>query len=119
MNNDTITIGVDSTAGNQIPQPSGLYVAMIGIDSHVEVLLHEDFNQLKARMMNLAECAVGDTRQCNALKGLMKDALNQAYFGSLRRVKRMLEDRGVTDGCHSDGPTRGLSANSLSDILVD
>ena len=91
----------------------------VSLNYHVQVILREKLNQLKARMMNLAEASVTDTRQCNALKGLMKDALNQAYFGSLRDIQSALVARGLDDDCHSDGPIPGLNVNGLADILVD
>ena len=85
----------------------------------IQSTLNDKFNELKARLMNLAEASVPDTRQCNALKGLMKDVLNQAYFGSVREIRTTLENRGLDDDRHTDGPIPGLHAKGLSDLLVD
>lgn len=109
---DPITIKSDGPV-------SSFYTISSGIDQHMQIVIRENYNLLKARMMNLAESATSDTRQCNALKGLMKDFLNQAYLGTLQRVKDVLESRGLSDDRCVSGPTPGLDAKGLADIQVD
>jgi hypothetical protein len=89
------------------------------IDYLVEVILHQHFNQLKARLMNLTEACLPETRQCNALKGLIKDALNQCYYNGLHEVNGNLRQRGVIPVGMDHSPVMGLDAKGLSDIMVD
>ena len=94
-----------------VPEPPSLLYC-------IELTLNQHLNQLKARLLNLAEVAAVETRQCNALKGLIKDAVNQAYFTSLHDITAKLTSCGIgTNECHR--PVSALRANSLADILVD
>lgn len=118
----TVNTGSDSVTA---PNASGTSTvnsippSAIGLKYSAEIILNENMNRLKARMLNIAEAVCGsDTRQCNAVKGLMKDALNQAYFDSVRAIGRDIEARGLHDGCEH-APISTLRANSLDDILVD
>ena len=83
-----------------------------------EVVLHQNINRLKARLLNIAEAVAPETRQCNAMKGLIKDAINQAYYDSIRGVWAEIETRDIERGCEH-APIMSLNANSLADILVD
>ena len=67
---------------------------------------------------NIAEAVAPETRQCNAMKGLIKDAINQAYYDSIRGVWAEIETRDIERGCEH-APIMSLNANSLADILVD
>lgn len=95
---------------NLAPEPNS-------VGYNIELCLHERFNELKARLLNLVEAAVADTRQCNAVKGLVKDVVNQAYYGSLRMIDAELEFRGLGDKRGQN--CSALNAKGLSDILVD
>lgn len=105
---DSVTFTV-----NPLPPP------VTSLKYSIEVILNQHINRLKARMLNIAEAVCGtEIRQCNAVKGLMKDALNQAYYDSLREINSTLEVRGIEVDC-GDAPISALRANSLDDILVD
>lgn len=89
------------------------------LNEEIRIHLRALFNTLKARMMNLAETSAPETRQCNAVKGLMKDFLNEAYYGSLHMVDEILDQRGLLDRRLSSGPIQGLDAKGLGDLQVD
>jgi len=117
---ETITLSSGSGASAaSFTFPIGAVPPQAGIDYDIEIIIRQQFNHLKARMMNLAECSCVDTRQCNALKGLMKDALNQAYYGALDKVNTELKSRGISDPSVERGPMPSLDAKGLSDIFVD
>jgi hypothetical protein len=85
-----------------------------------EPIIHEQYNRLKARLMNLAESTLPAGAQCSAAKGLMKDFLNQAYFETLHNIEPYLTEYGVLDGTDEVRPIySGLTARNLSDILVN
>lgn len=88
------------------------------LQHRIDYVLHENMNRLKARMLNLAEAVATETRQCNAVKGLMKDALNQAYYDSVHAIRREVE---LSQDSRSAEclPIPALQANSLADILLD
>ena len=84
----------------------------------IEVILNQHINRLKARLLNIAETVAPETRQCNAVKGLIKDAVNQAYFESVRDIHAELNCRDIERGMEYSHISP-LRANSLADILVD
>lgn len=84
-----------------------------------EPILHQHFNRLRARLMNLAESSTRDRQQSDAMKGLMKDFVNEAYFPALRDIQAFLRDKGVIpEGEDQESANGGrLTAKSLNDIL--
>lgn len=113
------TVTVSSSFPLNSGEPLVFSIPSSSLDYHVECVLHQYMNQLKARILNLAEVAAPETRQCNALKGLMKDAINQAYYGALRELTDVLRERGHIEPGTGHSPIMGLKANSLADVLVD
>ena len=84
-------------------------------------ILNQHFNRLRARMLNLAETSTRDKQQSEAMKGLMKDFINEAYFAACRDILDFLRDKKVIaegeDQC--GGPDDRLTAKSLKDILYE
>lgn len=71
--------------------------------------------------MNLAESSTRDRQQSDAMKGLMKDFLNDAYHPALRELETFLRDKDIIEtgeGC-SGGDHGRLNAQSLKDILFE
>lgn len=80
-------------------------------------ILHEEFNKLKARLLNLAESTATNEQQREAMKGLIKDFTNQCYYSSLHNMEDYLEFFKVIDGRECE-PDPVLEASSLKDILI-
>lgn len=81
-------------------------------------ILHEEFNVLKARLLNLAESTSNSKEQTEAMKGLIKDFTNQCYYNSLHKMTSFLEFFNVIDG-REGGNDPILEANSLKDVQVN
>lgn len=86
-----------------------------------EPILHQHFNRLRARLMNLAESSTRDRQQSDAMKGLMKDFVNEAYFPALRDMQSFLRDKGVISERedHAVRSQSSLTAKSLNDVLYE
>lgn len=86
-----------------------------------EPILHNHFNKLRARLMNLAEASTRDKQQSDAIKGLMKDFVNEAYYPALRDIEGFLREKGVIpEGINQCGnPAIVLTAKSISDYLYE
>lgn len=82
-----------------------------------EWMLHEEFNKLKARLFNLAESSTATKEQSEAMKGLIKDFTNEAYYGSLDKMNHFLNFFKVLDE-KEGGSVPPLEASSSKDILV-
>ena len=71
--------------------------------------------------MNLAESSTRDRQQSDAMKGLMKDFINEAFYPALRDIESFLRDKGVIP--QGEGQCREpgifLTARSLKDILYE
>ena len=109
---------VSASSGNPVARRLGVQ----SYNRHAyEPIIHEQYNRLKARLMNLAESTARDNRQAESTKGLMKDFLNQAYFETLHNIEPYLKEFGVIDQSegHDGGPHSALMAKSLSDIIVN
>lgn len=87
-----------------------------------ENILHQHFNRLRARLLNLAEASTRDRQQSDAMKGLIKDFVNEAYFPARAEMEAFLRDKDVID---PDAPelrhesNSRLNAQSLKDILYE
>jgi hypothetical protein len=81
-----------------------------------EPILHERFNILKARLFNLADSI--DPHRSKAVKGLMKDFVNAAYYDSLRAMEDFLREKNVISQGEGQSGYMGLNARSLDDIHV-
>ena len=85
-----------------------------------EPMLHQFFNRLRARLMNLAESSTRDKQQAEAMKGLMKDFLNEAYYASLDFMESYARDMGVIEPTEAQcGPKDRLTAQGMQDILYE
>jgi hypothetical protein len=85
-------------------------------------ILNQHFNRLRARLMNLAEASTRDKQQADAMKGLMKDFVNEAYFPALHEIEEFLRDKGVIskgEGQNLAPNYDHLRAQSLKDILYE
>lgn len=86
-----------------------------------ENILHHHFNQLRARLLNLAETSTRDRQQSDAMKGLIKDFCNEAFYPCRREIESFLRDKNVLsdgeDQCRGDSGR--LNAQSLKDILYE
>lgn len=86
-----------------------------------ENILHQHFNRLRARLLNLAETSTRDRQQSDAMKGLIKDFCNEAYFPARREMEGFLRDKDVIrfgDPELREDRNR-LNAQSLKDILYE
>ncbi len=81
-----------------------------------EPILHERFNILKARLFNLADSI--DPQRSKAVKGLMRDFVNNAYYDSLRAMEDFLREKNVISRGEGQSRYMGLDAKSLDDIHV-
>ncbi len=84
-------------------------------------ILHQHFNRLRARLLNLAETSTRDKTQAEAMKGLVKDFVNTAYYDSIRDVEDFLRDKKVISEPEGQcgAPDAQLTAQSLKDILYE
>jgi hypothetical protein len=82
-----------------------------------EPMLHQEFNVLKARLMNLAETMARDDKQANAIKGLMKDFVNKAYYGSHRSIEDYARYFKIIEESDVKSSAMSLEASSLEEIL--
>jgi hypothetical protein len=87
-------------------------------------ILHQHFNRLRARLLNLAETSTRDKQQAEAMKGLIKDFINEAYYPSLGAIEDFCRDKGLIkpEDRSNEGPTSQgdfLTADSLADILYE
>ena len=87
-------------------------------------ILHQHFNRLRARLLNLAETSTRDRQQSEAMKGLMKDFVNEAYYPTCHEIEGFLRDKGVIprgEGQSVDPlpGTHHLTARSMNDILYE
>ena len=86
-----------------------------------EPMVHQRFDHLKARLMNLAESSTRDRQQAEAMKGLMSDFLNTAYYPLLRDFEGFCREKGIIPKGEGQcgGAYASLTAKSISDIQVD
>lgn len=84
-----------------------------------EPMLHQEFNVLKARLLNLADSIARDDKQADSIKGLMKDFVNDAYHKSLYSIKDYARFFKVIPEGSDQSNSMALQARSLNDILVD
>ncbi len=90
--------------------------ALSGYNNYAyEPILHQEFNVLKARMLNLVESVARDENHAKSIKGLVRDFVNQAYYGSLRNLRPYLEYFKVIED-QTDGPPMSLEAGSLDEL---
>ena len=84
-------------------------------------ILNQHFNRLRARLLNLAETSTRDKTQAEAMKGLVKDFVNTAYYDSIRDVEDFLRDKKVISESEGQcgGPDAQLTAQSLKDVLYE
>ena len=84
-------------------------------------ILNQHFNRLRARLLNLAETSTRDKTQAEAMKGLVKDFVNTAYYDSIRDVEDFLRDKKVISEPEGQcgGPDAQLTAQSLKDVLYE
>ncbi len=109
MTIDNATLDADTPLNSPVPS---------SLKYNLEIILNQHINRLKARLLNIAETVAPETRQCNAVKGLIKDVVNQAYYDSVREIHQELDCRDIEKGMEHC-PISPLRANSLADILVD
>lgn len=87
-----------------------------------ENILHQHFNRLRARLLNLAEASTRDRQQSDAMKGLIKDFINEAFFPARKEIEFFLRDKDVIrpdePELRHEANTR-LNAQSLKDILYE
>jgi len=84
-------------------------------------ILNQHFNRLRARLLNLAETSTRDKQQAEAMKGLIKDFVNEAYYPACRDLESFLRDKKVIsegEGLEQGSQDR-LTAQSLKDILYE
>lgn len=83
-------------------------------------ILNQHFNRLRARLLNLAETSTRDKQQAEAMKGLIKDFVNEAFFPCMREIEDFCREKGViSKGEGQCGPEDRLTAQSLKDILYE
>ena len=83
-------------------------------------ILNQHFNRLRARLLNLAETSTRDKQQAEAMKGLVKDFVNEAYFAAIREIEDFCRDKGIDLGTVCVAPNCDtLRAQSLKDILYE
>lgn len=71
-------------------------------------MVQSSIGVLRARMLNLADTSISDKEQRAALKGLMKDFFNQAYYPLLRELESFLVDYNVLpEDVFTSGSTGG------------
>ena len=78
-----------------------------------EHITNDKFNVLRARLLNLADSMGQDPGQRKAIKGLMKDFCNQAYYPLIGELKSYLKYFKVL-GEGEDGSTTPLRDTELS-----
>ncbi len=85
-----------------------------------EPILHERFNTLKARCFNLVDSVLeeDDHQRSRAVKGLMRDFLNTAYYDSLHAMEDFLREKNVIPRGEGQSRYMGLGAKSLDDVHV-
>lgn len=85
-----------------------------------EPILNQHFNRLRARLLNLAETSTRDRQQSDAMKGLIKDFVNEAYYPACRDIEAFCRDKGIISAGEGQcGPENRLTAQSLKDILYE
>lgn len=85
-----------------------------------EPILGEHFNKLRARLLNLAETSTRDKQQADAMKGLIKDFVNTAFYDSIHGIESFLRDKGIIQAGEGQcGSANYLRARSLADILYE
>lgn len=84
-----------------------------------EPILHQHFDRLRARLLNLAETSTRDKQQAEAMKGLMKDFLNAAFYDSVRDIECFLRDMKVISEGEGKTQPAPLRSKSLDDILYE
>jgi len=95
-----------------------LDVPSVGMsDDAYAYFLRSEFIILKARLMNLAESITPNEKQNEAIKGLMKDFVNQAYYKSLDSIEMYLEAK-VGSSKTTYTPRPDLDINSLKDVQL-
>lgn len=83
-----------------------------------QYILREQYDRLKARLLNLVESGSRSDEQCKALKGLVKDFTNQAYYDSLRNMENYLRYFKVIAEGEGQSDYPRLENNSINDFLV-
>ncbi len=84
-----------------------------------EPILQQQFNQLRARLLNLAESSTRDKSQAEAMKGLMKDFCNQAYYACRDQMEAFARDKGIIQKGEGQCQPPVRWAKSMSDILYE
>ena len=83
-------------------------------------ILNQHFNKLLARLLNLAETSTRDKQQAEAMKGLIKDFVNEAYYPCIREIEDFCREKGIISKLEGQsGPQDRLTAQSLKDILFE
>lgn len=59
--------------------------------------LNHTFQVLRARLLNLADSVGSDEEQRKAIKGLIKDFCNDAYYPLKEDIGKFLQDYGIED----------------------
>ena len=80
-----------------------------------EYIINDKMSVLRARLLNLADSITGNDSQRTAIKGLMKDFCNDAYYPLLREMRVYLTNLKILDpgsGCSQSMP---LNSQVLKD----
>jgi hypothetical protein len=108
---------ISSSSGEPSPDPS------LGRFNNwaFEIILHEHFDKLRGRLMDIAECSTRDRQQARAMQALMKDALNTAFHDSRRNMETFCRDKGVIGAGEGleHGPGYGLRADSIAEFIYE
>ena len=104
--------------------PSGVPSKTVSTDPFVgynewafEHMLNQQFNVLKARLLNLADSVARDDKQANSMKGLIKDFVNDSYYKSVRDIADYARHFKIIHP-NMGQSTSPLRAESMEDILV-
>ena len=81
-----------------------------------EPMLHQEFNVLKARLLNLADSIARDDKQANSIKGLIRDFVNKAYYESYRQIKDYARYFEIIGEGEDQNNSMHLEAESLADL---
>lgn len=81
-------------------------------------MLQQEFNFLKARLLNLADSIARDDKQADAIKGLMKDFTNKAYYNSLREIENYARYFKIINEGEAQSNYPNLESESLKELQV-
>jgi hypothetical protein len=79
-----------------------------------EYILREKMNTLRARLLNLADSITDNVERRKAMKGLIRDFCNNAYYPILREIESYLRYFKVLDEGSGQDDCRGLEDVELS-----